>query len=42
MEINIEGSKEKRRLKKKWLDEIKSDMKTAGVCICEKLSQMEF
>lgn len=32
MKMNVEGSR--RRPKKKWLHEIKSDMRIAGVCVC--------
>jgi len=33
MEINVEGRREKRRPKKKWLDAFGYDMRTAGVCV---------
>lgn len=34
IEMNIEGSRIRRRPKKRWLDMIKNDMRTVGVCAC--------
>lgn len=31
--MNVEGSKRRDRLKKRWLDMIKSDLRTAGECV---------
>lgn len=33
MEMNIEGSTRKLRLKKRWLDTIMSDMRTADIFV---------
>lgn len=33
MRINVKGRSGKRRLEKRWLNKIESDMKTAGVCV---------
>lgn len=32
-EMNVEGSKGRGRPKKRWFDAIKSNMRTAGVCV---------
>jgi len=33
MKMNVEGKNGKGKPKKKWLDAIKCDMRTSGVCI---------
>lgn len=33
MQINVKREEERGKPKKKWLDMIKNDMKTVGVCI---------
>lgn len=40
MEINAEGSRERGRPEKRWLDAIKSDMRTAGVCVMCRLCEI--
>lgn len=31
--MNVKGSRDRERPKKRWLDVIKSDMRTVGLCV---------